>query len=681
MGLTLTIKLAKSDHICGNLLDILHDEYCRDYFSIPAEPDKIFFRSQKVVYDHLNEPYFSYSGPTSMGKSFIMRMFIKEQILEGINANFAILVPTKALLNEVSSKIINDLTVKLAEHNYTVVTSVGAIALKQNHNFIFVLTPERMLYLLIDNPEMQIDCLFVDEAHKISSKDKRSAFYYKVIDMLSEKDKKPRIIFSSPNIPNPEVYLKLIPNAELIEEQKLATTFAPVSQVKYLIDVPNNNINLYNSYTNNFLFVSSLRNESFCDIVSYIGHSSQNIVYCNSTAKTVKLALEYAYKKTIQNDKRLFTLARDIRNEVHGDYYLANIITKGVAYHIGYLPSAIRMRIEDLFKEGIIKTIFCTSTLLEGVNLPADNLFITDFRNGTKKFKPVDFRNLIGRVGRLEYNLYGNVFLVRLEEKVKPDEIIDLLKEEIPLQKLSIVTELSKNQKKLIVENLLEGNIQLHKHPKKQTNDEYDLMRKFAIILLKDIIKGNNSIVKREFAEYLGSDAETKIRSLFNNFTNKLDDDINISIDQTNNLNIAISQGLSYPILDYTGNANYASLLIFLERLCKIFKWEIYEQKTLGHISLESGKHKKLGWYGVILLQWIKGTGLSHIMEEALNYKRINRKSGVEINGKILEYDDSIDHRNIVISDVLKVIDNVILFSLSNYFLKFLPLCNLNLFL
>lgn len=33
----------------------------------------------------------------------------------------------------------------------------------------------------------------------------------------------------------------------------------------------------------------------------------------------------------------------------------------------------------------------------------------------------VDYRNLVGRMGRIEYNLFGNVFLVRLEESVKAD--------------------------------------------------------------------------------------------------------------------------------------------------------------------------------------------------------------------------------------------------------------------
>lgn len=115
----------------------------------------------------LSDQYFSYSGPTSMGKSFIMRMFIKQQILEKKRENYAIIVPTKALINEVSDKIIkDDLKEMLEEYNYRVVTAGGDIALKQSHNFIFVMTPERFLYYLIDNPTKTIAYLFIDEAKK-----------------------------------------------------------------------------------------------------------------------------------------------------------------------------------------------------------------------------------------------------------------------------------------------------------------------------------------------------------------------------------------------------------------------------------------------------------------------------------------------------------------------------------
>lgn len=71
------------------------------------------------------------------------------------------------------------------------------------------------------------------------------------------------------------------------------------------------------------------------------------------------------------------------------------------------------------------------------------------------------------------------------------------------------------------------------------------------------------------------------------------------------------------------------------------------------------------------LSQWIKGTGLSFIIKEALEFKRQNPETCVWDNWKPVRYDDSLRHRNLVISDTLQVIENVILFSISNYFFRF----------
>ncbi len=43
----------------------------------------------------------------------------------------------------------------------------------------------------------------------------------------------------------------------------------------------------------------------------------------------------------------------------------------------------------------------------------------------------VEFRNLVGRVGRIKYNLYGNVFLIRMEDNLKLKNYIDLLGRQI----------------------------------------------------------------------------------------------------------------------------------------------------------------------------------------------------------------------------------------------------------
>ena len=74
------MTLATPNHQHESLMDQFYNEFSKDYMRIPAAPESQFFRSQKVVYDRLNDSYFSYSGPTLMGKSFIIRMFIKEQV-------------------------------------------------------------------------------------------------------------------------------------------------------------------------------------------------------------------------------------------------------------------------------------------------------------------------------------------------------------------------------------------------------------------------------------------------------------------------------------------------------------------------------------------------------------------------------------------------------------------------
>lgn len=681
-------NIVKSPFDGVDTLDKIFGDFKRKYYTIPADPDKKFMSAQKIAYDHFDDEYFSYSGPTSMGKSYIIRMFIKQQISSGVKENYALIVPTKALINEIRIKITDDLQEQLHEQSYHIVTAAGDAVLKKKdsfrddgHKYIFIMTPERLLYLLINEPDITIDHMFIDEAHKLSGADNRSPFYYRIVQMLSERDQRSHIVFASPNVPNPEIYLNLISglDSEVLEKQMLATSFSPVSQVKFLINLDDNEVSIYNEHTREPLPLTSIAIED-ADLTDVLlrfekdenGIEKQCIVYFPSTRKTVIAARDFAANRIEKtNNKELMALAKDIRDEVHGDYYLAELISKGIAYHIGYLPASIRQRIEDLFKAGAITALFCTSTLIEGVNLPADNLFITDFKNGSKHMKAVDFRNLIGRVGRLEYNLYGNVFLVASSEKAN-QKYVDLLQEEIAPQTLSIEKGLTNPQKQNVIDALLHGTVELVKHPVKQSADSYDMMRKFAIILLNDIMKDRVSRVRREFQKLMNPGDEDKIKELFTSREEFIqDNDITVSVDQSESLFKAIAEkNLEFPNVDDNGNFDSAQLVEFLERLCKIFKWEIYEADTLGHVGKYSKKHGKLKWYAVILSQWVRGHGLNQIMYQAIHYKQRFPEKALYIDNNYVDYNDSREHKNIVISDVLSVIDRVILFELSIYFLK-----------
>ena len=73
----------------------------------------------------------------------------------------------------------------------------------------------------------------------------------------------------------------------------------------------------------------------------------------------------------------------------------------------------------------------------------------------------VEFKNLIGRVGRIKYNLYGNVVLVREDDKLKEDQYTKLLKSDVPPQELSIDIKSNAKFMDALVRDLADGDIEM----------------------------------------------------------------------------------------------------------------------------------------------------------------------------------------------------------------------------
>lgn len=468
-------------------------------------------------------------------------------------------------------------------------------------------------------------------------------------------------------------------------------TYSPVVQVKFLVDLKNKEIQVYNEHNGKRIHVANIRDmkgrkANLTDILVWFESMNdrlpeerrkQTIVYFNGRNKAIDAARKFSDAigdAGVKNDPVLETLAKDIRQEVHGDYFLAEMIRKGIAYHIGYLPASIRARIETLFQEGHITIMFCTSTLLEGVNLPADNLFITDNKIFRSEMEPVDFRNLIGRVGRISFNLFGNVYFVSEEtEKVESDDYVRMLQEKVPEQVLSITTDpkvLKKVEKKYVADILKSGSSVIPQRVNEegkalQSEESYIMMRKFGLILLRDIVEDKDTLVRREFKQFLTDEDERNIRAKFKNAETVPDDDINTSVDQTKRLIIAIKKdNLHYPEVK-DGYFRHDVVLAFLRKLSNVFQWKTYESNTLGKDTL-------LSWYAVILCEWMEGNGLNYIMRAALKHHRENPENFWINNYTRDVYNDNDKiHRNIVFADTLEVIENIVLFSISNYFLRF----------
>ena len=395
-------------------------------------------------------------------------------------------------------------------------------------------------------------------------------------------------------------------------------------------------------------------------IIKMIGDNHSNIVFCNSKKDATNWALSYSnlIDNDLSNNIEIRGLIRDIKEEIHKDCYLVKTLLKGVAYHVAYLPAMIKEKIEKLFRNGIIKTIFCTSTLLEGVNFPANNLFIKLNNNDSwlKAKERVSFKNLIGRVGRIDFNSFGNVYCI---SDNATREYEDAISEDVEIQELSL-EKLTENRKKDIINALVNGKTTLKKR-RVDTFETLGFARKVLNILLKEIIDDKNGIVRQSFSNLLNEEVIATIKVNFKHKEKQIPKDLLATFDEISKLDFAIKNNE----LKYPDTINFANVLSFLNALSEIFNWTEYESKN------DIGNKNRLRYYAVLIMKWIYGAQINELIENAILYAKDNGVYYKFENPHIKKYLATSEQINKIINDVLEDVDKILQFKIPNYFQKF----------
>jgi len=137
-----------------------------------------------------------------------------------------------------------------------------------------------------------------------------------------------------------------------------------------------------------------------------------------STARGTGNALKNRLSRREQTE--LHRIASEISS--HGEKTrltddLADIISKGAAFHHAGLNRQHRQIIETGFKEGYIKILCATPTLAAGVNLPARTVVIGNYRRfmpgyGMQPIKVMEYKQMSGRAGRPQYDKEGVALLI-----------------------------------------------------------------------------------------------------------------------------------------------------------------------------------------------------------------------------------------------------------------------------
>lgn len=648
-------------------------EYRKKKRQIPGQTNISFVGKQDVIFNSLGNELNSFSAPTSMGKTFLIEKYIEFKVKSGSIGNFAITVPSRALITEVKSRIIDDLGTSLSENHYRVISHPEEYWLDYGGNFIFVMTPERLSALISQNPGIRFINLFIDESQKATETTSRSIFYYEIFDQIKAWNKPPKVTFAAPLVPNPGVFKQLFDTSK--EEKGLQITESPVTQVKIIFDRYAKEALIYDDLNKKATIIDRFKgtpsvSEIVLGMLKTLKGSRCNLVYYGSKKNAISDAVVVGRQLPELHNPKLNELADYISRKIHPEYILVDLVRKGLAFHTGELPINVRIKIEEACRKGLLKLVFCTSTLLEGVNLPADNIFVTTLHNGKGKLSRLDFLNLIGRVGRLGHSIIGNVFLITGESEKSHsnrDAYLSMLSGKLKKAKLS-VTVIKPKQAAIIKKNLEQGNVRLEDL---KDHRNYNLIRKLSLLYIKELKNNRLGIVREHLSKSINHDEEKKIlQTLQKRYSDTLEDDINFSSDQSEKLREKINQEdiITYPNIHNGNKLNLLGTKNFLLKLSEIFDWEIYESDFIESREDKETQEKIVEDDARLTLLWISGYSLKKICDLAIQM-RDRDKDFLNRGSKYYEEIHNITWDTITINAVMNRLQKL-QFVLGKYFLK-----------
>ena len=362
------------------------------------------------------------SAPTSAGKSYVVMEYLCESAIAAEHFVALYIAPTRALLAEIQGKLEKRMA---SVSNKLRVTTVPVLDPEDRPKQIYVLTQERV-QLLLSSVDVSglIDLVIVDEAQAIGD-DSRGMILQDALEKVHASNPGARILFLAPGASGFGLVGDSVGLSKLDVKE---TGLSPVVQNRISVRFPIENEHLVEldlvtptrlerigSYTFERGFALT-EDAKLAAVAEEFGSSGRSLVYATGAKNAEDLTALIALNREDRDSSPLKELAEFIEQHVHKQYSLARFVRRGVAFHYGNMPSLLREGIEASFRDGHLDYLCCTTTLFQGVNLPARNVFIDTPTRG--KGDPLDeaaLWNFAGRAGRLGEEVVGNVFLVNYE--------------------------------------------------------------------------------------------------------------------------------------------------------------------------------------------------------------------------------------------------------------------------
>ncbi|WP_246873696.1 DEAD/DEAH box helicase [Paenibacillus dendritiformis] len=351
-----------------------------------------------------NEKNLIVSAPTSFGKSLL----IEEVVASLKYNNIVVIQPTLALLDETRKKLN-----KYKDHYKIIVRTTQEPS--RNKRNLFLLTAERVMEY---KGLPKIDFFIIDEFYKLSAKrdDERSDVLNNAANLLLNKHGS-KFYLLGPNINKISDGFAKEYNAEFY-----STNYSLVDNIS--IDVYLEHQGLFGSRGAKREYKEKVLFELLDDL-----KFEQSLIYCSSPHRARQLAkkyLDYLVTKTQHKLQEQFELIAWVKENISDKWSLISCLEYGIAFHDGALQKHISSTLVDYFNNNKISYLFCTSTIIEGVNTSAKNVIYFDESIGkNKEIDFFDYSNIKGRSGRMMIHYVGKIYNFNKPPK-KQDIVIDI---------------------------------------------------------------------------------------------------------------------------------------------------------------------------------------------------------------------------------------------------------------
>jgi len=460
-----------------------------------------------IVTGIANNNCFSFSAPTSTGKSFVFM----NQILETKN-DVVVIVPSRALINEYYLKLdtlIQDKKVNVL----TFIDRINTLYAKRN---VFIVTPERCRELFKHKEEFNVELFLFDEAQLSNEDSKRGLYFDSIVRRCYNAYPQAKFVFAHPFVKNPQSQVEknhFDPNKSL----SIQYTQKNVGQIFLTTD---SQWNFYhfgiekklmggNKQTCNFDPIEQTIKKNGT-VLFYVSKSKiYNKAFLNDFSKYIDLCKEIKDNKIDDyvEQLKLYTGGDTILNKNHFSQMIS-LLKKGIVIHHGSLPLQTRIIIEQFTKEGLCRICFATSTLEQGINMPFDVVFL-DRLEGSK---PLSVKNLIGRAGRSTTDSKFDFGYVVVSNSSRMTGLRKIINQD---EELDSVSSLEKNELQDVDYNDFKEAILNNTF-----SDEFNLPE-------KDIIKLTNNSIDPVIEKILNSIYENgnliSINQINNDLTNRLE--------------------------------------------------------------------------------------------------------------------------------------------------------------